>query len=133
MSKRMQLPLKRLSFRPQVELLESRNLLSFGPPANFPLKQSGSYQAINTALLSQPYDIPQLGQFGTLQVNLKVESIGRLLGRGPEHWGALVLRWETLTQFSPTPPLPAEAYIAGNRREPSRITIVGAQVTTRAS
>ena len=37
MSRRAQLPLRRLSFRPQVELLESRNLLSFGPPNNFPV------------------------------------------------------------------------------------------------
>src|SRR5207245_2385711 len=36
MSRRAQLPLRRLSFRPQVELLESRTLLSFGPPTNFP-------------------------------------------------------------------------------------------------
>jgi hypothetical protein len=32
---RRQLPLRRLSLRPQVELLESRNLLSFGPSTNF--------------------------------------------------------------------------------------------------
>ncbi|HLJ93499.1 MAG TPA: VCBS repeat-containing protein, partial [Gemmataceae bacterium] len=37
MSRRMQLPPRRLPFRPQVEFLESRNLLSFGPPNNFPV------------------------------------------------------------------------------------------------
>jgi hypothetical protein len=35
MRKPVQLPWRKPAFRPQVELLESRNLLSFGPPNNF--------------------------------------------------------------------------------------------------
>jgi FAD/FMN-containing dehydrogenase len=31
-----------------------------GPPPNYPLKQQGTYAAMNSALLEQPYDIPQL-------------------------------------------------------------------------
>jgi FAD/FMN-containing dehydrogenase len=34
-----------------------------GPPPDFPLKKSGTYDAMNDALLSKPFDIPQLGAY----------------------------------------------------------------------
>src|SRR2546425_393766 len=71
---RRQLPLRARPFRPQVELLESRNLLSFGPPMNF---------GTGTAPLGLALaDLNGDGNLDAVTTNYYGNSVSVLLGNG---------------------------------------------------
>src|SRR5437870_4565475 len=73
---RTQLPSKRSrsSFRPQVELLESRTVLSFGPPNNFPVDAN----PLGVALA----DLNSDGKLDAVTSNYGTGTVSVLLGNG---------------------------------------------------
>jgi hypothetical protein len=74
MSRSVQLPLRRHSVRPQVELLESRNLLSFGPPTNF---QAGA-NSIDVVLA----DLTGSGKLDAVTANYGEGTVSVFRGNG---------------------------------------------------
>lgn len=74
MSRQSRFDVRRVSFRPQIERLESRNLLSFGPSTNFPVDAN----PLGVALA----DLNSDGNLDVVTANYGAGSVSVLLGNG---------------------------------------------------